>query len=589
MNLRNCLFTIALCLSVAASAATAHAQQPPYASDAEIEALERQIRETGRQIRDLETQYGHSLVPNSAPRGLQPDDTALPWGSHGSTVPQGHQGVVGVGHSEPAVDSTFHQPTGFIATTSPEFERLSRPAVAIPGTNAAATQAGPNTPAPRDGISVGHLAAEFEKRWQEQQDVDFDRFVKSGTDLSTMRIVGRVHADHWAFPDASRGVSALETDNSNLPPQDRLLFRRLRFGVRGDVWENMEYRIEMEFAGGDDSQFRDAWLGFKHLPLLQTVRIGNQKRPYGLDHLNSSRYNVFIERPFIVEAFNQDSRRIGIQSWGYSEDLAYNWRFGVFNMRLIQDEGDYISDNYQSELAGRLAHTYWYDECSDGRGYAHFAIAGSVGSPDGNTPVDNGQIGPDMNEAQYRTRPEARTSSRWLDTGKIAGADWFQLVGLESVFNVGPVQLVSEYMNVWMQRESGFGPDLFFHGGYAYISYFLTGEYMPWKRKTGELGRVEPYENFFLVDKCSGDCGRGWGAWQVAFRWSYADLTDDNILGGVGQSFTFGLNWYWNANASMQFNYIHGDISERNVTDVNGLTFSGGTYNVFGTRFRIDF
>ncbi|MEZ6047780.1 MAG: porin [Planctomycetaceae bacterium] len=144
----------------------------------------------------------------------------------------------------------------------------------------------------------------------------------------------------------------------------------------------------MEFAGGNDVEFRDAYLSFKELPVLQEVVIGNQKRPYGLDHLNSSRYNVFMERPYIIEAFNQDARRLGIQSYGVSDDEAYNWRFGVFNARLVQDEGLYISDHYQSEIAGRLAHTWWYDECSDGRGYAHFGIAGTAVHPDGSTGGD---------------------------------------------------------------------------------------------------------------------------------------------------------------------------------------------------------
>ena len=111
-----------------------------------------------------------------------------------------------------------------------------------------------------------------------------------------MKVVGRVHVDYWGFPESSAAVNAIETGDPTRSPQDRLGFRRIRFGVRGNVNPNMEYRIEMEFAGANNSEFRDVWLGFHDLDVLQTVLIGNQKRPYGLDHLNSSRYNVFIER-----------------------------------------------------------------------------------------------------------------------------------------------------------------------------------------------------------------------------------------------------------------------------------------------------
>lgn len=53
------------------------------------------------------------------------------------------------------------------------------------------------------------------------------------------------------------------------------------------------------------------------------------KTSYRLDHINSSRYNVFMERPGVVEAFNQDARRFGICSYGFSEDEFYNWRFST--------------------------------------------------------------------------------------------------------------------------------------------------------------------------------------------------------------------------------------------------------------------
>ena len=108
---------------------------------------------------------------------------------------------------------------------------------------------------------------------------------------------------------------------------------------------------------------------------------------------------------------------------------------------------------------------------------------------------------------------------------------------------------------------------------------------MPWNRNTGTLGRPEPFENFFLVDRCSGGKGTGWGAWQVAARYSYADFNDEDILGGKGESVTLGLNWLWNANTRLQFNYISGEIRDR---DIGGILTSG-RYDIVGARFLIDF
>jgi phosphate-selective porin OprO/OprP len=425
--------------------------------------------------------------------------------------------------------------------------------------------------------------ADLQDSQKELQD-ELAGYVVPGHGASTMKLSGRVHFDMWEFPESSPGVNGFETGNNDISPQDRIGFRRLRFGVGGDVWENMLYRIEIEFAGGNDVEFRDAYLGFTDLPFLQTVLIGNQKRPYGLDHWNSSRYNVFIERPFIIEAFNQDARRLGIQSWNHSEDLAWNWQYGVFNQELVQDVGNYISDHWQMQFAGRLANTIWYDECSDGRGYAHWAVSGTVADTDGNATEEN-YADSGINQARFRTRPEARSVNRWLDTDVIDGSNYYTLLGFENVVNLGALQFVGEYQNMWLDRDVE--SQLDFHGGYVYASYFLTGEHMPWNRQTGQLDRVEPFENFFLVDTCRDGVRGGWGAWQVATRWSYGDLSDQNIQGGIGESVTFGLNWYWNPWARMQFNYIYGNIHDNALNAVNGIDF--GDYQILGTRFMIDF
>jgi len=429
-------------------------------------------------------------------------------------------------------------------------------------------------------------------------DDDIGMFAKMGHGDETMTIFGRIHADYWSFPDVDTDLYNLSRNEIGEGPQARLIFRRMRIGVKGKVRDNMLYKIEMEFAGGVASSYRDAYIGFEQLPLFQTLLIGNQKRPYGWDHLNSSRYNIMIERPFIVEALNQDSRRLGICSYGISQDLRYNWRFGVYNQELIQNKSGYIGNNLQGELAGRMATTWWYDECSGGRGYGHFALSGSWGSPDGRNP--------DINQARYRTRPEARTTNRWLDTGRIAGANNNYLGGLEYVFNAGPVNFAAEYMGTSVSRkinDADPGDSLNFHGGYAQVAYFLTGEHMPWDRKTGCLARIKPFENFFAVCDCDGFLQRGLGAWQVAARYSYADFADDDIYGGVGRSLTLGLNWYWNPYARMQLNYIFGNITDgpgygdpitaKQFPPANPTTnpdlFGSGDYQVLGLRFMIDF
>ncbi|MCA9203450.1 MAG: hypothetical protein KDA59_10415, partial [Planctomycetales bacterium] len=194
-----------------------------------------------------------------------------------------------------------------------------------------------------------------------------------------------------------------------------------------------------------------------------------------------------------------------------------------------------------------------------------------------------------------RTRPEARTVQRWYDTSAIPNADTYQMIGFEGAVNVGPLQVVGEYQHVNVNRNNG-ANDLQFGGGYVYVAYFLTGEHTPWERDTGTLGRVKPFENFFLVNRCRGGVGGGWGAWQIAARYSYADFTDDTVFGGVGESFTAGVNWWWTPYSRVQFNYITGEINQgKRATDLGNPPVTvipaggSGHYDIFGARFMVDF
>ena len=404
-------------------------------------------------------------------------------------------------------------------------------------------------------------------------------FLESPSTDSLRTTTGRLHLDYWAFPRDSPGINLLETGDPESPPLDRFELRRIRIGVRGQVQpKNVSYQLDLEFSGIDSIGIRDAWIGFDDHPLLDTIRIGNQKRPYGLDQLNSSNFMVFIERPMIVEAINDPNRRLGVQSFGASEDRTWNWRYGIFNLVPIEEKGVISTNNYQAEITGRLASTPWYDENCGGENYWHLGIATSLAFPSENLSDTT---------ARFRSFAEARTANRWLNTGFIPGSESYQLLATESVFNLGPVQLGGEYVNLWMQRVKHSGSDLHLHGGYAYLSYFLTGEHIAWNRQLGILGRVQPRRNLICTDSCQ---ERGFGAFQLAARLSVADLNDHDIFGGRGRSATLALNWYWNSHTRLQFNYIFGRIDDRKINHGMGnRDLVSGSYQISGARLMIDY
>src|SRR5262249_47255157 len=87
----------------------------------------------------------------------------------------------------------------------------------------------------------------------------------------------------------------------------------------------------------------------------------------------------------------------------------------------------------------------------------------------------------------------------------------------------------------------------------------------------------------------------GWGAWELAARYSYTDLNDgtglQRVEGGIMHGFTAGLNWYLNNALKLQFEYVwdqRSDVPADAKNTIAGSTipgFIGG----FGMRMQLSF
>jgi phosphate-selective porin OprO/OprP len=175
----------------------------------------------------------------------------------------------------------------------------------------------------------------------------------------------------------------------------------------------------------------------------------------------------------------------------------------------------------------------------------------------------------------------------YADSGTLGASDQ-NIVSAETALVWGSFSLVGEYVGTWVQDAVqpitpvpvNHGTP-YFQGGYVEVGYFLTGEHEVYDRHRAVFDRVIPYENAFCVRSCNGEC-KGWGAWQVCARYNALDLNDNGINGGQLDSFTFGVNWWWNANARVQMNY---DFTRRSQVK----TVAAGDINALGLRFNWDF
>ncbi len=347
---------------------------------------------------------------------------------------------------------------------------------------------------------------------------------------------------------------------------DGLDFRRARLTASGEAYDVVQYAIGFDFANAGRPSFLDVFVGVHDLPILGTVRVGHYFEPFSLERNTHNRDLTFMERS-LPQAL-APGRNAGINAHTtYGPDDNGTWSVGWF-ASSSDNFGDQFADSGQA-LTGRVTWLPYYDESL--RSYTHVGAGASHRTPPAGT-------------FAFQSFPEAQAGAPngnippFVSTGNIA-AENQQLLDVEYAWIRGPLSFQTEFVVVPVAQIGG--PDLTFHAGYAYVSYFLTGESRPYDKKLGIFDRVIPFENFFRVRTEEGTIANGRGAWEVAARWSYIDLTDENIEGGVLHDITLGLNWYLNPYTRVKWEYIHADLDRAPVGD--------STTHIFGMRADIDF
>jgi len=343
------------------------------------------------------------------------------------------------------------------------------------------------------------------------------------------------------FADYLGGENALATG---------VALRRVRLGVKTTLYRNWLGEIDVDFAG-DAVEVKDLWIGYQGWS-NSLLRVGNFKEPFSLETLTSSKYITFLERSYI-DNFSPD-RHIGLaySRWGSRWQVSA----GVFG----QGSGD-VDATGQNQGFGLTARATVAPVLRD-RQVVHLGAAVSRRTPDADaTP----------NRLRIRARPETNVNkARFLSTGRITNVDYELLYNGELAVVQGPISFQTEVTKADVHRLGG-RTTASFWGGYAYVSYFLTGESRPYLASEGEWDRVFPRSSK--------------GAWEVAARVSTMDLDDAStgvgILGGKGTNITVGLNWYVNPNFKIMADYVHVNLNGNAIPD------QGTAPLVPGDRFDI--
>jgi phosphate-selective porin OprO and OprP len=347
---------------------------------------------------------------------------------------------------------------------------------------------------------------------------------------------------------------------------DGAYFRRARLGVEGVIARDFNYRFLVEFGGSGTegpARINDAFLAYTGLAPF-TFQLGAYSPPANLADGTSTEDLVFIERATPAEL----SRALG----------GADGRFGI-GVRVAGERG-----LGALTLTGRAVNDA---EVFD----SQQAVVGRLGGLVVTAPDYNVHLGangtyvfqpPDQGGAsslyglRLRDRPEIRVdSTRLIDTG-IIDADSAYAAGVEFAANWKGLLLQAE--NYWygVERRASTLADPDFGGYYVEASWFATGErrrYAP-----GNAAFQAPRAPLMPFD------GRGgWGAWELALRYSHTDLNyregvrataadPVSLRGGEQSILGAGLNWYLNPNVKLMFNYLRVDVDRLNPAGIDDPT-----------------
>ncbi len=346
-------------------------------------------------------------------------------------------------------------------------------------------------------------------------------------------------------------------------------FRRARLYMSGDIYKNIGFKAQYDFASSGRPDFKDVYLELKGIPVLGNFKVGHFKEPFSLEELTSSKYITFMERS--LNNVFAPARNTGFMLHNHVLDKRMTWATGVFRNAdgFGDSEGNRRTEGGYS-FSGRITGLPWYED--EGRRLIHTGLSYShqnaFAADDPDDPfLDTG--------FQFASKPEIHLATDFVDTGRFT-ADFANLINPELAIVYGPFSLQTEYTFAGINRKRSAIGSNDFTGFYVYGSYFLTGEHRKYETKNGAFGRVKPNKNFYW--------GKGMGAIELTARYSKLDLSDRDIDGGKLDDVTLGINWYLNPNTRVMLNYVRAKADLSNIGDTKD-----GYADLLSMRFQVDF
>ncbi|HEU4624743.1 MAG TPA: porin [Steroidobacteraceae bacterium] len=348
---------------------------------------------------------------------------------------------------------------------------------------------------------------------------------------------------------------------------DGAYFRRARMGFEGRLARDFDYRLMLELGGAGTegpTRINDAWIAYSGFGPFR-LQLGAFSPAANMEDSTSVEDLLFPERATPSELSRTlagADGRIGFAVRG----SGARWMSSLtLTTRTVNDAEVFDS---QRAAVGRFGYLVATSDSYN----VHLGTSGTKVF----RPADQGATASGARyPIRFRDRPEIRVdSTRLIDTGSL-DADSAYALGVELGMNWKNWLLQAE--NFWYgveRREPTTLPDPSFGGYYVQTSWVLTGERHRYNVANGSFQSPRARVPFSSQG--------GYGAWELAVRYSHTDLdfheglagtaaTADGVRGGVQNIWTVGLNWYLNANFRLMLDYMRIDVDRLNPAGAGNM------------------
>jgi phosphate-selective porin OprO/OprP len=417
-------------------------------------------------------------------------------------------------------------------------------------------------------ISSGNEIKEIKEK-QDAVQVSLDKgkpMIKTGDGLFSMAIRGRAHLDVASYDqsdaNAAKSGNALDSGAN---------FRRAELGVEGTFMRDWGYKANFQWGGsGSEANppiIKDLYVSYNGIKGI-SLMAGAIQTFMALDDSTSSNDITFIERATasnLATSLGAGDGRISFGGKGSTENFYASL---FYTMNTVGTAAN--TSNEGSAVVGRTAFRFKPMDNTN----VHIGVSGTYKMD------PNGTV-------NFSDRPELRVDAgSFINTGLTSNADSAYVFGPEFAASYGPFRVQGEYY-YYKIDQAGALPDPDFNAWYAQASWVLTGEKYKYSMEEAAYKGVSPDSPFTL--------GGGIGAWEIAARYSQADLdynpgsgvavANTNVRGGKQDIITVGLNWYPNSNIRFMLEYLDVDIKKLNAAGAD----AGDEHNAVAARMQFAF